>query len=219
MRITTNKLAYTLGALLLGSLGMGQAKAVSYTYAGSFTSDAQVNEYTISIPTAQTVDFFTTSYAGGTNLDGTTSPAGGFAPSVTIFSSSTGMVVDCGAGGITCSGMTMGSTQMDPATMQADDVNIFETLAAGTYVVALTENPNVAIGTLTDGFLTSVDSTLFTDACGGGMFLESDTAPCAQRNGKFALNVGTVPEPATLWLALPVLALGLIFRKGLAARS
>lgn len=203
-----------LGAVLLGSLSIGHARAVSYTYTGTFTSDAQVNEYTITIPTAQTVDFFTTSYAGGVNLNGTTSAAGGFVPSLTIFSASSDLAVDCGAAGTTCSGMAMGPEKTDPTTGLADDVNLIENLSAGTYVVALSEYPNVALGGLNDGFLTSVDPTLFTDACGPGMFLEADTAPCAQRNGKFALNVGTVPEPATAWLALPILTV-VIFRKRL----
>ncbi|MDQ2844251.1 MAG: DVUA0089 family protein [Acidobacteriota bacterium] len=219
MRINTNKLAYALGALLLGYFGTGRVQALSLTYTGMFLADSQVNPYSFSIPTRQTLDFFTTSYAGGRNLDGTISQKGGFVPSLTLFSVNTGSVVECGAAGLTCSGTAMGPTNVDPITKTADDVNFTVTLNAGSYLLDLAEFPNVAIGGINDGFLTSVDSTLFSDACGAGTFLEADTAPCAQRNGNFALNVGSVPEPATFWLALPIVAFGVISRKRSFARS
>jgi hypothetical protein len=217
---TTNSVAHTLGALLLSSLAISQARAISITQTGTFTTDAQVVDISFTLPTAQTVDFFTTSYAGGMNLNGTTSSAGGFVPSLTLFSVSTGLVVDCGAAGTTCSGMAMGSIKLDPLTQIADDVNFTRSLAAGSYVLALTQYPNVAIGGINDGFLTSIDSTLFTDACGAGAaFRQADTSPCAQRNGNYSVNVGTVPEPATLWLSLPILAFSFIGRKRLLSRS
>lgn len=220
MRINHNKLAYLFGALLLASMGARPAQAISYTQSGTFSADTDVITYAFTLPTAQTVNFFTTSYGGGANLDGSMSAAGGFLPSLTLFSVGSGLVVDCGAAGSTCSGLAMGPTKVDPMTNLAGDVNFTESLSAGAYLLALTEFPNVAIGGINDGFLVSLDSTLFSDACGStGTFLESDIAPCAQRNGKFSFNVGTVPEPATFWLALPVLAYGMLVRKRLWIRS
>jgi hypothetical protein len=218
MRITNNKLAYTLGALLLSSLGVHQAQALSVTQTGTFNTDIDVFEYTLNVPAAQTFDFFTTSYAGGKNLDGSMSAAGGFVPSLTIFSVSTGMVVDCAAAGTTCSGMAMNPTKVDPTTGLANDVNVLESLQAGSYIVAVTEFPNAAVGTFSDGFLASLDPNLFSEAC-GGTFLEADLASCPQRNGNYSLNIGSVPEPATLWLALPVLVFGFIRRKSILSRS
>jgi len=225
MRIIPNhKFASAFGVLLLGCLTIGHAGAVSVTETGLFGSDNQVYQYLLNIPTAQTVDIYTTSYAGGMNLDGTTSMAGGFVPALTIFSVSSGLVVDCAAEGLTCSGtQMMGPLQTDPATGSVLDVYLQESFARGSYLVDLTEVPNVATGDVNTNpeFLFSSDPTATGDVCGvtGGTFLETDTAPCTQRNGNFALNIGTVPEPATLWLALPVLAFGVIRRKRFLARS
>lgn len=217
MRKTSNTLAATVGALLLGCLAMSQAQAAALiSTTGSFTADAQVNLYNLTLTTAQTVNFFTTSYAGGTNLNGTTSAAGGFVPNLTLFSVASGNVVQCEGAGTTCNSTgSMGMPKIDPVTGVADDVNFTETLGAGSYVLALSESPNVAIGGINDGFLTALDSTLFSDACGAGMFHEADLSTCPQRNGTFSVNANAVPEPATAWLALPVLALGMLFRKRL----
>jgi len=226
MRTTTNKVAYTLGALLLGSLTMSQARAVSITETGTFGSDNQVYQYLLNLTTAQTINIYTTSYAGGMNLDKTVSGAGGFVPALTVFSVATGQVVDCAATGSTCNGtqMSTGLIKADPTTKLTNDVFLQENLTAGAYLIDLTEFPNVATGDLASNpeFLFSSSPTATGDVCGvaGGTFLETDMAPCTQRNGNFALNIGTVPEPATFWLALPFLAFfGVIGRKRILARS
>ncbi len=228
MRIINNyTFASTFGALLLSCLTVGHAGAVSITQTGTLGADNQVHEYLLNLPTAQTVDFYTTSYAGGKNLDGTTSAAGGFVPVLTLFSSATGQVIDCSATGSTCSGIQMtppiGTIKADPTTGFVNDAFLRESLTAGSYVVDLTEFPNGASGDLNTNprFLFSSDPNATGNACGvtGGMFLEADMSPCTQRNGAFTLNVGTVPEPATLWLALPVLVLGVLGRKRLLARA
>ena len=225
MRTFTDNVAYTLGVLLLGSFTVGQVRAASVTETGTFGSDNQVYSYLLSLPTAQTLDFYTTSYGGGMNLDGTTSVAGGFVPALTLFSASTGLVVDSAAAGATENGaqMTTPLLHADPTTGMVDDAFLQENLAAGNYIVDLTEFPNVATGDFNSNpqFLFMNDPTATGDVCGvsGGMFLEADTAPCVQRNGNFTLNIGTVPEPATFWLALPIIAFGLIGRKRLLARS
>lgn len=222
--ITNNKFASTFGALILSCLTIGHAGAVSVTETGLFGSDNQVYQYLLNVPTAQTIDIYTTSYAGGMNLDGTTSMAGGFVPAITIFSVSSGMVVDCAANGLTCAGtQVMGPLKADPTTGSMLDVYLQESFGPGAYLVDLTEVPNVATGDVNTNpeFLFSSDPTATGDVCGvaNGTLLETDTAPCTQRNGNFALNIGTVPEPATLWLALPVLAFGVIRSKRFLARS
>lgn len=222
--INHHKFAPTFGVLVVSCLAIGHAGAVSNTYTGMFTADNDVQQYTFSLPTTEDIDIYTTSYGGGTNLDGTTSSAGGFVPALTLYSVATGQAVDCAAAGTTCSGpqMPTGFINMDTTTGMTDDAFLAETLAAGNYVVDLTEDPNVATGDLANpNFLFSMDPTATGDVCGvtGGMFLETDTATCIQRSGNFSLNIGSVPEPATLWLALPVLVLGFVTRKRLQARS
>jgi len=86
-----------------------------------------------------------------------------------------------------------------------------ETLGPGSYTLILSEFPNVPIGGLSDGYLFAGDATITGDVCGvsGGMFLQSDQAPCVQRDADYAVNLtstSAVPEPATWLLVLPGVA-------------
>lgn len=206
--------------LVLRSLALGlfalsaahTAKAVSLTYTGTFTTDDQVAQFMISVPTPQTYTFYTTSYGGGANLNGTTTPAGGFVPVLSLFNS-TGMIVgSAGAMGM-CSG----------AGPCNDDASLVQMLTAGNYTLALTEFPNVAIGNLSDGFLFAGSPNATGDVCGvsGGKFLQSDVAPCVQRTGNYSVDVSSatpVPEPSSWILVLPgALVLGFLGRNQFAS--
>lgn len=212
-------LSYGFGALLVSSLVIPQANALPITQTGTFGSDNQVYQYLLNIPTSTTVIISTDSYGGGTNMNGTTTPAGGFVPVLTLFSTvSPGNVIAFdGADGVCHSG-----AKMDTSTHMCDDAYIQTPLAAGNYILDLTEFPNVANGTFNSNpqFLFGNDPTATGDVCGvaGGQFLQADVAPCVQRTGNFLLNIASVPEPATLWLALPVLAVGLLRRKRISSR-
>ena len=206
---------FVLRSLALGlfaAAAVHQAKAVAITYTGTFTTDDQVAQFTFSVPTSQSYTFYTTSYSGGANLNGTTSAAGGFVPVLSLFGSTGNILGSAGASG-NCS----------VAGMCNDDASLIQTLSAGNYTLALTEFPNVAIGNLSDGFLFAGSPNATGDICGvsGGTFLQSDVAPCVQRNGNYALNVSSaspVPEPATWIFVLPgALALGFLGRNQLAS--
>lgn len=178
-------------------LGIGAtASASTFTHSGAFTADNDVYEYSFNVPTMQTYTFNTTSYGGGANLDGTTSAAGGFVPVLSLFNGAGGPAGNAGGSG---------------------DAYLQLALAAGSYTLALTEFPNVAINNLSDGFLFASDPNATGTVCGqaGGTFLDSTVAPCAQRNGNYAVNVSSaspVPEPPTWALMLP--AAGVLFFAG-----
>jgi hypothetical protein len=192
----------------------GRANAATLTFTGSLTADDSVFTYTFTTASTQVFNFYTTSYGGGVNLNGTITPAGGFDPVLTLFSTTTGNVLGFGGGTGTC----QGSSHIAPATGLCEDASFSETLAAGAYTLDLTEFPNVAIGQLADGFLFAGDHTITGDICGvsGGTFLESDVAPCAQRTSSYAVNVSStspVPEPPTWLLVSPVAAAIALFKR------
>lgn len=201
--------------LLLLCLGVREkASATTFTDTGTFTTDNQVFETNFQVATASTYSLYTTSYGGGANLDGTTSLAGGFVPVLSLFHAD-GTIV--GAEG--ASGMCGGLAQKDGVTKMCDDASLTLALTSGSYILALTEFPNVAINNLSDGFLFASDPHATGTTCGksGGTFLETDVAPCVQRDGSYAVNVtnanvSAVPEPATWALMLP--AVGVLFFAG-----
>ena len=159
------------------------------------------------------VTFATDSYGGGT-FNGVTTPAGGFVPILSLFAGS-GMFIGDEGGSATC---TAGMTA-DPTTHLCNDASLSETLKAGTYTLTLSEFPNYPNGDLPSGFNYDGKGNFTNTFCTGatGSFWETDLSPCVQRNGNFAINAtasaAAVPEPATIWLAVPVLAFGVIYRK------
>lgn len=192
-----------------------QAHADSFTYTGTFSADDSVFEQMFTVGSTQTYHFFTTSYAGGTNLNNTVTAPGGFDPVLTLFSNATGQVVAFGGG----SGMAEGSSGVDPITGLSEDANFTSVLNPGTYSLFLTQFPNVANGSLSDGFLFAGSPNFTGDLCGvsGGTFLQSDVAPCAQRTGAYAVNIDSsgspspVPEPPSWLLVLPATAAFALF--------
>ena len=184
-----------------------QAKAA--TISGSLLTDDQVFQYNFKTTSSQIYTFYTTSYGGGANLDGTSASAGGFVPTLTLFHKNGNVIGPSGTSGA-----------VDPTTGLNDDAYLSEALSAGSYVLALTEFPNAAIGNLSDGFLFAHQGDFTGGLCGGsGSFLETDIAPCAQRTGNYTLNISTAatPEPASWLLVLPATGLFVAFGRRLLA--
>ena len=170
-------LKYLLALLLLGLAGK-QAAVAAPLASGSFTNDDSFYSFSFTNPTFTQFTFNTTSFA-----------AGGFAPVLTLFNSTTGLAIDNAGSG-------------------TGDVALTDGLGAGSYVLYLTEFPNVANGPrLSDGFLFTGSPTITGDLCGvsGGKFLNTTSAPCTQRTANYSLNLSTsaVPEPPTWALVLP----------------
>lgn len=178
------------------------ALADTTTFNGAFTTDNQVFQYNFSSASTQNFIFSTNSYS-----------TGGFVPVLTLFSS-TGQVLGNNGG----SGMCIGSA-VAGSTGLCNDAFLSQTLSNGSYILDLTEFPNVAVGNLSDGFLFAGSPHITGDLCGvaGGTFLETDLPSCVQRTGNYSLNINNVataatPEPATWMLVLP--ATGLLFAFG-----
>lgn len=184
------------------------AMAASFTATGSLAADNDVYSHTFDVTTSQDFTFYTTSYGGGMNADGTHTNAGGFVPVLTLFSSTTGNVLGFGGG----DGMCSGSSVADAGTGLCEDAYFTQMLDPGSYTLDLTEFPNVAIGNLSDGFLAGSDASFTGTNCGsGGMFLQADVAPCVERTSNYAVNITSasaspVPEPPTWLLVLPATA-------------
>lgn len=167
------------------------AHATSITQTGTFSADNQTVSYNFTLASLQSVSIYTTSYNGGANLDGTTSAAGGFVPVLSLFTGAGGIVAGDGGSG-------------------NNDAYLSELLGPGSYLLVLSEFPNVAVGDLTDGFLFSSDPAATGNACGGSssgkQFLDTTTTACAQRDSHYSYNISTnapVPEPPTWALVLP----------------
>lgn len=208
-----------LGLLALCFGAVAGAKAAPLTFTGTFTNDSTVQDFSFTSSSSQNFTFYTTSYGGGMNADGTRSLAGGFVPVVTLFTAS-GNVLGFGGG----DGMCHGSAAADATTHLCEDANFSQLLGPGNYIAALSEFPNVALGNLSDGFLAGSDAHFTGTNCGtpSGTFLQADLAPCVQRNANFSLNItsptmSAVPEPPTWLLVLPsTAALALLGRRQLA---
>lgn len=188
-----NKLACSLGALVLGVFGSNQLMADA-VYTGTLTDPSMVVQENFSLSSPGNVSIFTTSYGGGTNLDGTTTSPGGFQPNLTLYNSDGTYVAS--------QDVNDPKAQTDPTTSLALDSMLTESnLAAGSYIVTMTnfwtqQSPTAT--NLSDGFINYGGST-FADVQGN------------VRTGSYTLNVSVpssgpvsaTPEPATFWLVLP----------------
>lgn len=172
---------FTILALLPCACFALRAHADTTIGSGTFSADDSTFVYNFSPSTSQTYTFATTSFAGG-----------GFIPVLTLFKAS-------------------GGNPIAFAETDNSDVSLTEALGAGSYVLYLTEDPNVFTSDLATGPLFAGSPTITGDTCGvsGGKFLNVFTAPCTQRTGNYAVTLAisptATPEPATWLLVLPPL--------------
>jgi hypothetical protein len=187
------------------------------TLQGNFTADDNVQLFSLSVAAPATVDIRSYSYAGGTNSTGTVVARGGFDTILTLFSAS-GVFIDDNDDGA--------GAAVDPTTGQAADARIIANLAAGNYILALTQYDNFSIGNLADGFAETGNSHFTADpsfasggACPGDMFRDISGTAGRCRTGNWTLDfvnaasVTAVPEPSALLLAGVGLILLLVGRR------
>lgn len=189
-----------LFGLLLAFVSTGALSAASFS--GSFTSDDQMFQTSLSLAGPSTITAYTTSYASG-----------GFVPVVSLFNQTTGAFIATDGGDASCTNGRM----MDATTGICNDASLSSPVATGNYLVVLTEFYNFPNGNFAAGFGQAGTGDFTSSACGtSGPFWETDLAPCVQRTGSYSLNLSSIatPEPATAWLILPILAFGVSrFRK------
>src|SRR5581483_2707977 len=148
--------------------------------AESGTSGSVVVE-SMTLTSPSNVTIFTTSYGGGTNLDGSTTAPGGFQPNVTLFDP-TGFAVDTENGTFSPIGHTDPSTGWN-ADAYINDPNV----PAGTYFVILTDLSNMVSASFT-GFGSTSPANFYTLFTGNGGTTFQDIQGNS-RNGNYALNI------------------------------
>lgn len=190
------------GVLATGLLGA----SVSETYTGTLNAESgtsgSVVVESLDLTAASSVTLFTTSYGGGTNLNGTTSSAGGLQPNVTLFNTA-GFAIAYE------NGMFSPLNNSWDAYIQDPDV------AAGNYFVILTDQANQLSPAFT-GFAGTAPSSFWTlfSGPGGSNFYDVQGN---SRTDSYALNIEATPlvtgtpEPATFWLVIPALAGAMLF--------
>jgi hypothetical protein len=190
-----------LAVLCCSLTGLATASTISNT--GTFSTDDQVWQLTFTLSSAATVTIESFAYGGGTNGAGAVIPQGGFASDVAVFSAlgSQNLIDQDSTGGTAPSACGPRSINTNTA-LCLDGFLSLPSLAAGNYILTLTEQGNPANGpTLADGFAQAGGGN-FT----GGPFIDPFGN---QMNGHWAVDVSasslvtnTVPEPATALLTL-----------------
>jgi hypothetical protein len=164
---------------------------INQNFSGSFPASI-----TGTLPSQDTalLEMFTLPSSSDVTVTSTSYASGGFEPNLLLYGS-TGNFINAG--------IPFG--QPDPNTGIIGDMRLTASgLPAGMYTLAVTDfllNQSVTATNLSDGFTVNFGSgTTFIDSNGNS------------RSGNFALTINTagaggeVPEPATLWLAAPFLA-------------
>ncbi len=134
--------------LVLFCIAAAQLCAASgASYTGNFAADADVREIFFTLSAPGSVTLRTLSYAGGVNSAGTTIPAGGFDPTISVFDSSGRLIAYNRDGGC-------GNVAADAVTSFCWDSFLQVSLPAGNYMAVLTESENLPNGpTLADSFV------------------------------------------------------------------
>lgn len=181
------------------SIASGSAlQASSFTLQGTFHLDDNVALFDVTLTQSAKVDFRTFGYAGGTTANGIVVPAGGFDPILTLFDASGAFLAENDDGS---------SSPVDVGTGHADDADLSVSLAAGHYIVALTQYDNFSIGMLSDGFLEDGNAHFTADPnfssagpCPGNLFRDTSGTASRCRNGNWTaefLNIDSVVPRAT----------------------
>jgi hypothetical protein len=138
----------TVAVAMLSVAATGNA--VSFSFAGNFNHDNDVQLFDLGLLSASTITLQTWSYGGGIDAQGDPVLPGGFEIALQIFDTPTGQAL----GGPFLPGTaSCPPNNPDPARLDScQDVFGQILLPAGNYIVALTQFDNLALGNLSDGF-------------------------------------------------------------------
>ena len=186
-------------------LAASAMQASSFSFQSSFSTDDQVQLFSVVLGSNSTVTFRTYGYAGGTDAAGMIISPGGFDPELTWYMADGTEIGNNNDGGCTHVATYLGACLDSYA-------QVF--LTAGSYTVALTESGNDPNGDLSTGVAEQGNPTFTATGACNGPFCDFNGN---QLNGKWEvdlLNVtsasgpgSTVPEPASILLTIGGLAL------------
>lgn len=152
-------------SLFLLALSLSASFGANVSYTGRLPQDDAVELFQFNVLTTKEVTIRTLSYAGGVPSIGSVIPEGGFDPYLALFDSTGARLADNDDGaGVPASSVTG----------FAFDAALTQTLATGSYTLALTQVDNFSAGAnLSDGFLLSGTGS-FTAAfgCSNGSFCD-----------------------------------------------
>ncbi|WP_131655703.1 DVUA0089 family protein [Methylocucumis oryzae] len=191
--MTTNKLLLVLSFMFLLCVGQG-ATAANFSFTGNFNKDNDVQLFSFTIGAdSTTVAINTLSLLGGVNLNGQSIAGDGFNPYLAIFEQNTGLFVFD----------TLNKATNEEAVIANSGSHFYGTLSAGSYILALTQLDNVALGAnLADGFadslgLATFGASPFTAQNGGG-----SSHWAVDIANVDSAHLATVPLPGALLLFL-----------------
>ncbi|MGD0959428.1 MAG: DVUA0089 family protein [Methylomonas sp.] len=191
-----------LGTIALLVCTAQPAAAVDFSYTGAFSQDDNVQFISFSIGATSSVTIETLSYDGGVNAAGQTIAAGGFVPFLQLFAAD--------------------GSELNGAQAQSSDASFTESLSAGSYLLALTENNNVALGDLIGGVPNPADFSEYGQGNFTGVQFGNDpnnpqpfTAPDgSQRDANWAVDILNVDNSAII-SSVPETGLPALFSFGL----
>jgi len=208
MRVTIVPAALALAGLLGVTAPAG---AASLSFTGNLAQDDSVATFAFAVSAPGQVTLRSFSYAGGVNGAGAAIAAGGFDPGVALFDAAGLLVLSQDDATPECDGVPN-----DPVTNDCFDVRVVTNLAAGDYLVAVTQFDNAALGPdLAAGFSRTGANFTSVFGCSAGQFCD---VSAESRTSFWAVDVSgdsvaVVPAPAVGWLLGGVVAaLGLVRR-------
>jgi hypothetical protein len=196
------------------------AGAASLSFTGNLAQDDSVATFVFAVSAPGQVTLHSFSYAGGINGAGAAIAAGGFDLGVSLFDAAGLLVLSQDDATPECDGVAN-----DPVTNDCFDIRVVTNLAAGDYLVAVTQFDNAAVGPdLAAGFSRTGANFTSVFGCSAGQFCD---VSAESRTSFWAVDVSgdgvaVVPAPAVGWLfGVVVAGLGLVRRRapGVAGRA
>jgi len=178
------------GLLLTSSVAHAGSFPLAFTgqpivVSGNLTADDDVQSTLFSLSQTQSLAFYTTSYAGGVNADGSVTPSGGFDPILSLFDANGNLIA-------LNDDDTTGHSRIDPVTQVVADSYFSNDLGPGTYRLAVSEYDNFPSSTFST--YSEAGNPTFTNQFSNSLSGPFVDVTGAQRTSAYTYNIAAVPE-------------------------